>query len=88
MSPHTLSTNDSPSYSYGNSAIFTPTPQPVTQTSIAQIDARSPTYIAQYRDDNSSACIQDSSAIFREDYMITTYNAAHYGAETWADQLE
>ncbi|KAK0434966.1 hypothetical protein EV421DRAFT_2039425 [Armillaria borealis] len=81
------STNDAPSYSYGE--ILAPVPQPVIQTAFTQIDAHSHSgvensYIAQYQTDNSSVInnVQDSSARFREDYL-TTYNPVH-GAETWA----
>ncbi|KAK0225261.1 hypothetical protein EDD85DRAFT_940797 [Armillaria nabsnona] len=87
------STNDSPSYSYRDVVIFAPNPQPVSQTTIIQIDAHSHSevenfYIAQYQNDNPSVVnnVPDSGARFHEDYS-TTYVPV-YGAEAWAGQIE
>ncbi len=82
------STNDAPSYSYGDVMIFTPTLQPVIQMGITHIDAHSHPgvedfYGAQHQD---SVNVQDSSARFHEDYPTATYNTAH-GPEAWAGQL-
>ncbi|PBK96287.1 hypothetical protein ARMGADRAFT_1009954 [Armillaria gallica] len=83
------STNDAPSYSYGE--ILAPAPQPVIQAAItSQIDAYSHSqvensYIAQYQN-NVINNVQDSSARFHEDYS-TTYVPVH-GAETWTGQLD
>ncbi|KAK0435442.1 uncharacterized protein EV420DRAFT_320950 [Desarmillaria tabescens] len=86
------STNANPSYPYGNTMIFSPTPLPVTQTTITQFDAHSNSevggsYGAQYRGSTSSVNVQDPSARFREDYLTTTSNAVR-GTEAWEDQLE
>ncbi|PBK77610.1 hypothetical protein ARMSODRAFT_1077326 [Armillaria solidipes] len=86
------STNDAPSYFYGE--ILAPAPQPVIQTAImSQIDTHSHSevensYIAQYQNDNSSVInnVRDSSARFHEDYL-TTYVPVH-GVEAWTGQLE
>ena len=79
------SPNANPSYPYGDTVIFTPTPQPVVQMAIPQIEAQEVehSYGVQYQDDNFSVNVQDSSARFRQDY---TFNAA-YGAEARAGQL-
>ncbi|PBK97435.1 hypothetical protein ARMGADRAFT_1009449 [Armillaria gallica] len=87
-SSHSPSTNDSPSYSYGNA---TPTLQPATQTGITQVDAQSHleaenSYISQYQNDSLGVNVQESSGSFREG-PLTTYSTGH-GAEAWAGQLE
>ncbi len=83
------SPNVNPSYPYGDTVIFTPTPQPVVQFTIPQIEARSDSevensYGVQYQDDDFSVSIQDSRARFHQDY---SYSATH-GAEAWAGQLD
>ncbi|KAK0458400.1 uncharacterized protein EV420DRAFT_354365 [Desarmillaria tabescens] len=65
FTPIPPSTNANPSYPYGNALIFTPTPQPVIQMDITQIDAYSHSeaggsYGAQYQD-NLSVNVQGSS---------------------------
>ncbi|KAK0433121.1 uncharacterized protein EV420DRAFT_578962 [Desarmillaria tabescens] len=86
------SINANPSYSYGDTVIFTPTPRPVIQMGITQIDAHSlseveNSYIAQYQDDNSRINVQDPGGEFREDYLTISYNEVH-GTGSWAGQLE
>ncbi|KAK0240633.1 hypothetical protein EDD85DRAFT_788641 [Armillaria nabsnona] len=67
-------------YPYGDTVIFTPTPQPVVQFAIPQIEARSDSEVAssygvQYQDDNFSVNIQEGShARFHQDYP---YIATH-----------
>ncbi len=84
------STNDVPSYSYGE--ILAPAPQPVIPTALTQIDVNSSqvgnSYIAQYQNDNSSVIhnVQDSNARFHENY--STNYVPGYGAEAWTGQLE
>ncbi|KAK0228098.1 hypothetical protein IW262DRAFT_577059 [Armillaria fumosa] len=82
------STNDAPSYSYGDVMIVTPTPQPVIQTATTHTDAHSHSgvdnvYGAQHQD---SVNVQDSRSRFREDYLTATYSTAH-GVEAWVGQL-
>ncbi|KAK0458392.1 uncharacterized protein EV420DRAFT_1542013 [Desarmillaria tabescens] len=86
------STNINPSYSYGDTMIFTSTPQPVIQMGTTQIDAYSRSevensYITQYQDHNSSVNVQDPNGEFREDYLTISYNEVH-GTGSWAGQLE
>ncbi|PBK80407.1 hypothetical protein ARMGADRAFT_1171895 [Armillaria gallica] len=74
------STNNTPSYSYGD--------VPLIHTATTQINAHSHPgvedfYGAQHQD---SVNVQDLSARFREDYPIAIYSTAH-GAEAWAGQL-
>ncbi|PBK58470.1 hypothetical protein ARMSODRAFT_1091206 [Armillaria solidipes] len=80
------SPNANSSYHYGDTVIFAPTPQPVVQMAIPQIEAQEVehSYGVQYQDHNFSVNVQDSSMGFRQDYAS---NAAH-GAEAWAGQLE
>ncbi|KAK0458396.1 uncharacterized protein EV420DRAFT_1542024 [Desarmillaria tabescens] len=92
MNMHPPSTNTNTSYSYGNAVTFTPTPQPFAQIGITQADGHSysqvgNSYVAQYQNDNSSVNIQNSSAVFREDYPTASYSAVH-GVEAWARQFE
>ncbi|KAK0445552.1 hypothetical protein EV421DRAFT_330160 [Armillaria borealis] len=81
--------NVNPSYPYGDTVIFTPTPQSFVQLAIPQIEARSHSevensYGVQYQDGNFSVNVQDSSARFHQDYP---YSVAH-GTDAWAGQLD
>ncbi|PBK96282.1 hypothetical protein ARMGADRAFT_1061026 [Armillaria gallica] len=80
------SPNANSSYPYGDTVIFAPTPQPVVQMAIPQIEAVEVehSYGVQYQDNNFSVNVQDSSARFRQDYPLN----AVYGAEAWAGQRD
>ncbi|KAK0434965.1 hypothetical protein EV421DRAFT_1272356 [Armillaria borealis] len=81
--------NVNPSYPYGDTVFFTPTPQPVVQLAIPQIEAHSHSevensYGVQYQDDDFSVNVQDSRTRFHQGYP---YSAAH-GTEAWVGQLD
>ncbi|KAK0474829.1 hypothetical protein IW261DRAFT_1610385 [Armillaria novae-zelandiae] len=83
------SPNINSSYPYGDTVIFTPTPQPVVQLAVPQIEAHSHlevenSYAVQYQDNNFRINVQDPRARFHQNYP---YNVAH-GTEAWTGQLD